>query len=209
VAAVCAPLVGPEPIPVADQVNMLPSVRAMLLPSAQRHASLEVRRLCVEIIHLLVVNRTERTYLRQIQIYPLLRELHKAETDETMQAYIEEVVQFFILDEAPENGEAPSAADASLPSARVGLPTVPESSAVGIGAARDRDEDGEEVPDLLPPANPLGIESGGYVKPPMVAMPKSGPPSHINAVYRPPAVAVDGAGEAEAGDAAIHNLLDD
>ena len=56
------------PVLVQDQSRMLPEIRALLLPSAKRHPSQEIRRLCIEVIHLLVVNRAERTYLRNIQI---------------------------------------------------------------------------------------------------------------------------------------------
>ncbi len=56
---------------------MLPSIAALLDASAKRDPNLEVRKLVVEVVHLLVVNRAERTYLRNIQIYALLRELHK------------------------------------------------------------------------------------------------------------------------------------
>jgi hypothetical protein len=47
---------------------MLPTIVAKLTPAAQRDPLLEVRKLCVEIVFLLVVNREERTYLRDIKL---------------------------------------------------------------------------------------------------------------------------------------------
>jgi hypothetical protein len=79
----CIELIDRKPHP-ADNVvyeqdisKMLPSIAALVDASAQRDPNLEVRKLVVEVVHLLVVNRAERTYLRNIQIYALLRELHK------------------------------------------------------------------------------------------------------------------------------------
>eukprot|EP00455_Lapot_gusevi_P020457 TRINITY_DN216_c0_g1_i5.p1 TRINITY_DN216_c0_g1~~TRINITY_DN216_c0_g1_i5.p1 ORF type:complete len:312 (-),score=59.23 TRINITY_DN216_c0_g1_i5:64-999(-) len=101
--AVLTPLLGPEFIDDEDQTGMLPTIVHRLSQGPVREQNVEVRKLCVQIIHLLVLDRPQREYLRSIKVYPILRELHKVETDEELMTEIEDLVQFFIGDEEPVN----------------------------------------------------------------------------------------------------------
>jgi hypothetical protein len=139
--------------------KMLPSVRVKITPDAVRDPNMEVRQLCVEIIHLLVVNRPERTYLRSIQVYAVLRELHRVETDEAFLAAIEEAVQWFIMDEADEVDGPNARAFAQGAAAMAGgqLPSIPEMStqnaAVAQTVMKPIAEEDDEIPSLVPDAS--------------------------------------------------------
>lgn len=93
-----APIIGPEPLPLADcdrmpeceslslslslvqghlsgsyrmahiSICLCAAIRIQLSGSKTRDPNPVLRRLSVEIVHLLVVNRAERTFLRHIQI---------------------------------------------------------------------------------------------------------------------------------------------
>ena len=175
IEALVLPLTGPEPVPFEDCARMLPGVRARMLPTAARDTSVDVRRLCVEIVHLLVVNRPEREYLRGIQVYTTLRELHKVETDETLIASIEEAVQYFLMDEAGDPNGANAAilaqGNAALAAAEAGnagaaASSNPELAAAAAAAVSSKaalatvaEDDDDEVPRLVPSNRPPAITS--------------------------------------------------
>jgi hypothetical protein len=174
IEALVLPLVGPESVPMEDCARMLPGVRARMLPTAARDTNVEVRRLCVEIIHLLVVNRPEREYLRSIQVYTTLRELHKVETDEALIASIEEAVQYFLMDEAGDaNGQnaailaqgnaALAAAQAGNASAAAANPELAAAAAAAVASkaalATVAEDDDDEVPRLVPSNRPPVVTS--------------------------------------------------
>ena len=123
--AVCVPILGNEEIKDLHKDKLLPGLLNKMSTNI-RDPNPDVRELCVEIIHYLVVNKTERTYLRSIEIvfniifynflfqYPILRELHKWETVDRILGQIEDVVQYFLLDEGTENDKKMAAENAAI-----------------------------------------------------------------------------------------------
>lgn len=97
--AILLPLAGPEELS-EDDMDGLPDELQYLESTKRREPDAAIRKMLIEILILLSVNRDGREIMRKCKVYPILRDLHKWEKDESVEEQIQEIVQLLIRDEA-------------------------------------------------------------------------------------------------------------
>lgn len=97
--AILLPLAGPEEMS-EDDMDGMPVELHFLEASKKREIDPALRKIFVEILVLLGVSKEGREVMRKRKVYPILRDLHKVETDEQVENQIEEIVQLLIRDES-------------------------------------------------------------------------------------------------------------
>lgn len=95
------PLAGPEELDEEDMDGM-PLELQYLEDSKIREQDAYLRLQLLESLIALSTTREGREYLRSVKVYPIIREMHLAETDDQCAAAAENVVQLLMRDE--ENG---------------------------------------------------------------------------------------------------------
>ena len=98
------PLAGSESYPEDEMDKMLPDLQ-LLPPDKQRESDNEILTMHVESLTLLTTTREGRDRLRDVQVYPIIREVHSHVKDENLGEAIERLVNVLMRDEA-EDGEA-------------------------------------------------------------------------------------------------------
>lgn len=98
------PLAGPEEID-EDEMFDLPDELQLLPPDKKREPLAGIQCIHLESILLLCTTRSAREYLREKQVYAIIRELHKATTSDKVADLCDRVVQMLKRDEAPETAE--------------------------------------------------------------------------------------------------------
>jgi riboflavin kinase len=86
-------------------INTLPLTLAHMNSSHLRDSSLQIRRLICEIIYLTAKNQPSRLILKQLKVYPIIRELHKYEQaleNKELDEFIYDIVPYLVLDEGDE-----------------------------------------------------------------------------------------------------------
>lgn len=94
------PIAGPEEVDEEDMFNLPDELQ--LLPSDKKRDPVEAI-ICthLESLLLLCTSREVREYLREKAVYPLIRELHKANETENITDLVDRLVQMLMRDEAP------------------------------------------------------------------------------------------------------------
>lgn len=90
-----------------DEMFELPEELQLLPPDKKRESSPQILTILVECFLLLCTTRSMRGFLREKNIYPVIRELHKKVDDEVLKDTCERLVQVLMRDEDPENEEKP------------------------------------------------------------------------------------------------------
>ncbi|XP_054906135.1 protein HGH1 homolog [Poeciliopsis prolifica] len=96
------PLAGPEEL-TEEENEGLPVDLQYLPEDKQREADPDIRKMLLETLLLLTATKTGRLALRQKNVYPIVRELHRWEKDVHVGAACEKLVQVLIGDE-PQHG---------------------------------------------------------------------------------------------------------
>lgn len=96
------PIAGSEDFSEEESSKMLPDLQ-LLPPDKTRESNPEIINTHVETILLLTTTKEGRTMMRDINVYPLIRECHLHVEDETVRESCDRVVQVLLRDEAPEN----------------------------------------------------------------------------------------------------------
>lgn len=92
------PLAGSEEFPEEESANMLPDLQ-LLPPDKARESDNEILVTHLETLLLLTATRPGRDRLREIQVYPLVRETHMHVEDEGVREACDRLVQVLMRDE--------------------------------------------------------------------------------------------------------------
>ncbi|KAJ9607991.1 Protein hgh1 [Cladophialophora chaetospira] len=95
------PLAGSEEYPDDEAANMLPDLQ-LLPPDKMRESDNEILVTHLETLLLLTTTREGREKLRQVQVYPLVRETHAHVQDEGVSEACDRLVQILMRDEVEE-----------------------------------------------------------------------------------------------------------
>ncbi|KAK0746621.1 hypothetical protein B0T18DRAFT_348337 [Schizothecium vesticola] len=95
------PIVGGEPYDDDDMLDMLPDLQ-LLPPDKKRDPDATIVQTHVETLTLLATTREGRDLMRQVKVYPVIRETHARVDDENVQEACERLVQILMRDEADD-----------------------------------------------------------------------------------------------------------
>jgi len=95
------PIMGNEEYDLEETMSMLPDLQ-LLPPDKQRDSDPSVIQTHVETLLLLSSTREARERMRQVNVYPIVRETHARVQNEDVQEACERLVQVLMRDEAPE-----------------------------------------------------------------------------------------------------------
>lgn len=101
------PLMGTEEYSDEDTEGMLDEVQ-LLPPDKQRESQNDIICTHLETLLLLTTERESRDRLREVKVYPILRELHRAVTNEDVREGADRLVQIVMRDEEGEGEEPPA-----------------------------------------------------------------------------------------------------
>jgi hypothetical protein len=101
------PLAGPEELSDEDTADMLPDLQ-LLPPDKERESDHDVMITHLETLLLLTTTREGRDKMREVKVYPIIRECHLHVNDENVQEACDRLVQVLMRDEEGE-GEATAA----------------------------------------------------------------------------------------------------
>lgn len=102
---VLLPIMGSEDYDEDDMMAMLPDLQ-LLPPDKQRDPDPKIVQTHVETLLLLASTREGRELMREIKVYPIIRETHLRVDDEGVQEACERLVQILMRDEEDETSEA-------------------------------------------------------------------------------------------------------
>lgn len=108
------PLAGPEPFD-EDDAEGMPDELQLLPDDKKREQDPHLRRILLEAIVLLGTTRPGREYMREKKVYPVLREMHKVDSDDQVQMTCERAVDILMRYESKEGEEEQSGSGAKPP----------------------------------------------------------------------------------------------
>lgn len=106
------PIAGPEEFDDEDSSAMLPDLQ-LLPPDKERESDAEIIVTHLETLLLLTTTREGRDKMREVKVYPLVRECHLHVTDEKVQEACDRIVQVIMRDEVGEGGDDEAAMEAA------------------------------------------------------------------------------------------------
>jgi len=95
---------GSEEYDDTDSANM-PAEMQLLPPDKERDSDSTIIETHLESLMLLTTTRDVREKMREVGVYPVVREVHLAVDDEAVKDVCERLVDVLQRDEAPEGGE--------------------------------------------------------------------------------------------------------
>ncbi|CAK7233598.1 Protein hgh1 [Sporothrix bragantina] len=98
------PLAGNESYDEDDMLAMLPDLQ-LLPPDKQRDPDPTILQTHVETLTILTTTRPGRELMREVKVYPLIRETHMRVEDEDLRDACDRLVQVLARDEAPDEEE--------------------------------------------------------------------------------------------------------
>ncbi len=98
---VLLPIMGPEQYGEEDSEGMLDELQ-LLPPNKRREKDLEILKTHLETLLILTTTREGRDQLRNVKLYPILRETHIQVEDEGVREACDRIVQVIMRDEAEE-----------------------------------------------------------------------------------------------------------
>lgn len=107
------PIMGNEEYDVDESMDMLPDLQ-LLPPDKKRDPDSTIVQTHVETLTLLTTTREGRDLMRQVKVYPIIRETHLRVDDEGVREACERIVQVLARDEADEAGEKEDKKDQKL-----------------------------------------------------------------------------------------------
>jgi hypothetical protein len=141
------PLAGSEDYDLEDMETMLPDLQ-LLPPDKKRDTDPSILQTHVETLMLLTTTREGRDTLREIKVYPIIREMHLRVEDEDVREVCERLVQVLMRDEEGEDGKVDGGMKA-LERSGVGERKMLQAanghgSAGSWAKAEEAEEDGED-----------------------------------------------------------------
>jgi len=107
------PLMGPEDYSDEDTEGMLDELQ-LLEPDKEREKDLEIMKTHLETLLLLSTTREGRDVLRQVKVYPIIRECHLHVDNDDVREACDRVVQIIMRkEEGEEEDEIPNSAEAA------------------------------------------------------------------------------------------------
>lgn len=103
------PLMGPEEYSDEDTEGMLDELQ-LLEPDKEREADLEIMKTHLETLLLLSTTREGRDVLRQVKVYPIIRETHLHVENDDVREACDRVVQIIMRKEEGEEEDGPEGA---------------------------------------------------------------------------------------------------
>lgn len=100
------PLAGNESYDEDDMLAMLPDLQ-LLPPDKQRDSDPTILQTHVETLTILTTTRPGRELMREIRVYPLIRETHMRVDNEDLREACDRLVQVLARDEAPDEENEP------------------------------------------------------------------------------------------------------
>ncbi|KAK2774185.1 hypothetical protein FQN53_003724, partial [Emmonsiellopsis sp. PD_33] len=97
------PIAGPEEFPDEESAAMLPDLQ-LLPPDKERDSDVDILSTHLETLLLLTTTREGREKMREVKVYPLVRECHLHVNDENVQEGCDRLVQVLMRDEEGEGG---------------------------------------------------------------------------------------------------------
>ncbi|KAJ4389981.1 Protein hgh1 [Gnomoniopsis smithogilvyi] len=104
--SILLPIVGSEEYDPEEIAAMLPELKS-LPPDKERESDPTIVQTHVETLMLFTTTRTGRDHMRDIKVYPLIRETHLRLKDEGVRIACERLVQVLMLDDEVEEASAP------------------------------------------------------------------------------------------------------
>ncbi|KAH7319902.1 hypothetical protein B0I35DRAFT_478204 [Stachybotrys elegans] len=98
------PITGSEEYDEEDTFGMLPDLQ-LLPPDKQRDSDTSIIQTHLETLLLLTSTREGRELMRQVKVYPIIRETHSRVDDEGVREACDRLVQVLMRDEEPETTE--------------------------------------------------------------------------------------------------------
>jgi hypothetical protein len=99
------PITGGEQYDDEDSMSMLPDLQ-LLPPDKQRDSDHSIIQTHVETLTILTTTREGRDLMREIKVYPIIRETHLRVSDDGVQEACERLVQVLMRDEEDATSEA-------------------------------------------------------------------------------------------------------
>ncbi|KAF8851115.1 DNA-binding protein-like protein HGH1 [Acephala macrosclerotiorum] len=141
------PITGNEEYEEDDMLNMLPDLQ-LLPPDKTRDSDLTIIQTHVETLMLLTTTREGRDILRNIKVYPIIRETHLQIEHEELREACERLVQVLMRDEeGEEKVDAGMAALERIPQKR--LPPPINGGVAGSWAKQDVEEEESDDDDKI------------------------------------------------------------
>lgn len=139
------PLMGPEEYDDDESAAMLPDLQ-LLPPTKKREPDPQIIITHLETLLLLSTTRPVRDRMREIKVYPIIRECDRAMNNEEVHVACDRLVQVLMRDEAPE--ETPADREA-LEKAQAEVLGQRPTSQVGERREEEEDDDDEKVVEIL------------------------------------------------------------
>ncbi|KAM0275874.1 hypothetical protein ACHAQH_007304 [Verticillium albo-atrum] len=98
---VLLPIMGDEDYDEEDSMGMLPDLQ-LLPPDKKRDADPRIMQTHIETLMLLTTTRKGRDLMRDIKVYPIIRETHSRVDDEEVKEACDRLVQVLMADEEPD-----------------------------------------------------------------------------------------------------------
>lgn len=95
------PIIGGEEYPEEETMSMLPDLQ-LLPPDKKRDSDPRIIQTHIETLMLLTTTRPAREYMREINVYPVVRETHLRVDDEEVREACERLVNVLMADEEAE-----------------------------------------------------------------------------------------------------------
>lgn len=98
------PIAGPEEFPDEESMDMLPDLQ-LLPPDKKRDSDLSIITTHLETLLLLTTTREGRDRMREVKVYPVIRECHLHVEDEDVREACDRLVQVLMRDEEGEGAK--------------------------------------------------------------------------------------------------------
>ncbi|KAM0328223.1 hypothetical protein ACHAQA_005632 [Verticillium albo-atrum] len=95
------PIMGDEDYDEDDTMGMLPDLQ-LLPPDKKRDSDPRIMQTHIETLMLLTTTREGRELMREVKVYPIIRETHSRVNDEEVQDACDRLVQVLMADEEPD-----------------------------------------------------------------------------------------------------------
>lgn len=140
------PLMGPEEYPDDETSEMLPDLQ-LLPPDKKRDPDYQIIVTHLETLLLLTTTREARNRMRQIQVYPIIRECHLYVENEEVREGCDRLVQVLMREEEGEEDGAEKDAMERARAQALGQQGMPTRSIVET--EEEGDEEDEKIVDIL------------------------------------------------------------
>lgn len=141
------PLMGPEEYPDDETSEMLPDLQ-LLPPDKKREPDHQIIVAHLESLLLLTTTREARDKMRQVQVYPIIRECHLYVENEEVREACDRLVQVLMRCEEGEEDEAEKMAmEAARTQTLLGQQGTQRRAITEVG--EEGDEDDEKIVDIL------------------------------------------------------------